>query len=544
MTFGKKQTSKRAIAVFLIAIMVMALGATAFAAEKVEVKVNMTRVAGANRYATAAQAFATYKGIKGSVNTVILASGSNHADALSGSYLAYKKNAPILLYGTNDKSDTVSFIKKSLGAGGKVYILGGAGAVPTSVELNLRNSGLNVVRLGGTDRYETNLLILQEAGARGSDIMVSSALNYADALSGSGVRLPILLVKPDKPLSYEQRNFLGQNPSKKIYILGGEGAVSSSVENGAIGLRTFGNVTRIGGADRYETSKKIADFFYPPSSKPQGVMLASAINFPDGLVAGPIATAKKYPILLVTDKKYALAHNYVEVNQITNCMVVGGTGVISEATSKNIMLQYREVVPEDKPGSDEDKPGDVDKPGSGDNPSDTEPITGSNAAEIKEITSILQKIYNTGRIPTSTGQLKTALDRASFTTKVQKALKNLSPKRVAIVKYALNQALINYKQNCHQLVVRSYTNGGGINLLDGYNGIYVDPKTGTRATGTRVSTPLPGDIVVYSGHVAIYIADGYVVHGGWYGSGGSHNTILWTQYVRTNTFKFYWRIDM
>ena len=547
---GNKKNEKRILAILLmLTLMVTTLlgGAGAvFAADRVAVKVNVARIAGANRYTTATQAFAAYKAEKGSVSTVILASGSSHADALSGSYLAYKKNAPILLYGANDKSDTVSFITNNLGAGSKVYILGGTGVIPSSVEYTLKNAGMKVVRLGGSDRYETNLLILQEAGARGSDIMVSSALNYADALSGSGVKLPILLVKPDK-LSYEQRSFLGQNIGKKIYILGGEGAVSKAVEKGATGLNSFGSVTRIGGTDRYETSKKIAEFFYPSSSNPKGVMLASAVNFPDGLVAGPIATAKNYPILLVTDKKYANAHDYIVANKITNCTVVGGTGVISEATAKAVMLQYTEVSTGDSDTGSGTNPGTGTDPGTSDSgnvDSGSENITGKNAAAIKEITNILQKIYNTGRIPTSTGQLKTTIDRVNFTTKVQKALKDLSPTRVAIVKYALNQALINYKQNCHQLVVRSYTNGGGIELYDGYNGYYIDPSTGARRTGTKVSTPLPGDVVVYSGHVAIYIADGYVVHGGWYGSGGSHNTILWTQYVRTNTFRFYWRIDM
>ena len=35
--------------------------------------------------------------------------------------------------------------------------------------------------------------------------------------------------------------------------------------------------------------------------------------------------------------------------------------------------------------------------------------------------------------------------------------------------------------------------------------------------GTLTSTPVPGDICVYSGHVAIYIGNGQAVHGGWDG---------------------------
>ncbi len=36
--------------------------------------------------------------------------------------------------------------------------------------------------------------------------------------------------------------------------------------------------------------------------------------------------------------------------------------------------------------------------------------------------------------------------------------------------------------------------------------------------GDLTNDPVPGDIVVYSGHVGLYIGDGQVVHGGWNGN--------------------------
>ena len=66
---------------------------------------------------------------------VIIANGENFADALAGSYLAVEKNAPILL--TNGKDDNIAelhaYIKENVAEGGKVYILGGEGAVPAEV---------------------------------------------------------------------------------------------------------------------------------------------------------------------------------------------------------------------------------------------------------------------------------------------------------------------------------------------------------------------------------------------------------------------------
>ena len=36
--------------------------------------------------------------------------------------------------------------------------------------------------------------------------------------------------------------------------------------------------------------------------------------------------------------------------------------------------------------------------------------------------------------------------------------------------------------------------------------------------GRITSSPVAGDIIVYSGHVAIYLGNGQAVHGGWYGN--------------------------
>ena len=46
--------------------------------------------------------------------------------------------------------------------------------------------------------------------------------------------------------------------------------------------------------------------------------------------------------------------------------------------------------------------------------------------------------------------------------------------------------------------------------------------TGYLSLGPTTSNPVPGDIIVYSGHVAIYIGNGQAVHGGWLGN----NTVI------------------
>lgn len=42
--------------------------------------------------------------------------------------------------------------------------------------------------------------------------------------------------------------------------------------------------------------------------------------------------------------------------------------------------------------------------------------------------------------------------------------------------------------------------------------------------GSWTSNPVPGDICIYSGHVAIYVGNGQAIHGGFNGN----NTMLWS----------------
>ena len=64
-------------------------------------------------------------------------------------------------------------------------------------------SGYTIKRLAGSDRYETNLKILQEASNFNEDILVCSGGGYADCLSASAVKKPILLV-PGRLLDYQK----------------------------------------------------------------------------------------------------------------------------------------------------------------------------------------------------------------------------------------------------------------------------------------------------------------------------------------------------
>jgi putative cell wall-binding protein len=188
--------------------------------------------------------------------------------------------------------------------------------------------GFTIKRFAGSNRYETNLMILKEAGVGDKDILVATGTNFADSLSASATGKPILLV--GTKLTAAQKQFLAGTKGTK-YILGGTTAVSAGIENE---LKAYGAVERLGGAYRYATSVLIAETFF---GTPKSAVLSYAQNFPDGLCGGVIAYKYGAPMLLVTNSGAKAADTYAAKCGIKAGYVLGGTGLISDATAKQIL---------------------------------------------------------------------------------------------------------------------------------------------------------------------------------------------------------------
>ena len=107
--------------------------------------------------------------------------------------------------------------------------------------------------------------------------------------------------------------------------------MSAGIENE---LKAYGTVKRLGGANRYATSVLIAETFF---SSPKAAVLSYALNFPDGLCGGVIAYKQNAPMILVTNGGGATAADaYTAKYSIRSGYVLGGTGLISDATMANI----------------------------------------------------------------------------------------------------------------------------------------------------------------------------------------------------------------
>ena len=288
----------------------------------------ITRLYGQDRIATSLAIANEQKQIMGIrwFRNIVVASATNFPDALTGSYLAARMNAPILLTYDAVQEDIINYIAANLETGGTVFILGGTSAVNESFEDDLAERGIFGQRLAGNDRIETNLEILAHAGVySNAPVLICTAFGFADSLSASATGLPILLV--GNSLTQAQKDFLAAT-SREFIIIGGTSAVSAAVE---AELGNIGSVYRLSGASRYQTSVMVADAFF---GNPSAAVLAYAQNYPDGLCGGPLAYLLNAPLILTDNRNPSAADAFIESTALG--YVVGGSGLISDDTASNI----------------------------------------------------------------------------------------------------------------------------------------------------------------------------------------------------------------
>lgn len=293
----------------------------------------VTRIYGVGRYDTALLMAEELKKIRGidKFDAIVVASGSGYADALSGSYLAYVKQAPILLAGKSSKyvTPTAEYIKANISENGTVYILGGEAAVTKAFEDALGEAKSKVKRLAGADKQKTNLEVLKEAGVKnGEEILIATGNSFADCLGASSTGKPVILTRK-AALTKEQKEYLtGKN--FKAVILGGTEAVNEDIEANLKSLCS--SVDRLKGQNRYETSVLVGKRFF---KDPKEVILVYGGDYPDGLSAGSYGGYKKAPVILSSNTKNGkpAAKAYLQTTgSIKAGYVLGGPGLVSDET--------------------------------------------------------------------------------------------------------------------------------------------------------------------------------------------------------------------
>lgn len=308
--------------------------------EIMPVRKQSLRIFGANRFDTSLEIAKQYRKENGNklFSNVIIVSGMQFPDALSASYLASVKDAPIIVTSDSESvmNNVAAFVKDNSEKKANVYIVGGSGAVSENMVKKL--AGYNVKRVWGSNRFTTNLETIKEAGGTNDEIIIASGMNYPDALSASAVGKPILLVQ-GKALNQQQQEFLGSNPKAKAVIVGGTGAVSSEIEKQV--KKLVAKTERLSGSNRYETSKMVAERFFGENAST--VMLSYGLNFPDGLCGGPLAAKYGAPLLMADNNSTKYAADYAATvgkdaeSIVSGAVTLGGNTLISDESIKKII---------------------------------------------------------------------------------------------------------------------------------------------------------------------------------------------------------------
>jgi putative cell wall-binding protein len=195
----------------------------------------VTRLAGADRYATAVAVADIVVATAGS-SSAILASGESWPDAASASALAYARKIPILLTPADELHDlTRTYLAARRPT--TVLAVGGTSVLSPSTFSSAANaSGSTPTRLFGPDRYSTSAAIARytmttEPRFVADYVYIGTGVEYADALTGGTLagaqRRPMLLMYRDA-CTAGTASFLDQyHPTiTRLVLFGGTAAIS------------------------------------------------------------------------------------------------------------------------------------------------------------------------------------------------------------------------------------------------------------------------------------------------------------------------------
>ena len=319
--------------------------------------VTTDRVGGDTRYATAA--LAAERAFPSGSSVVVLASGTNFPDALSASGLAGALKAPLLITDSATLSPETLACLQVLRAT-KIYVVGGSIAVGPAVLSALTANGFTIVKqYAGLDRYDTSAQIAEDMATRSligtlggvRTAFVVDGLNFPDGLAAGApawkFHYPVIVTDPHT-LQPATSSALAVAGIGQVIIVGGQGAVSSTVEQGING-RHVTTWKRFAGANRFDTAVQLAYYEidnpgsvpppgFTPAFDPTNGLLITGLNFPDALTASAYAGVLGWPILFDDPLPPETATYFFNVHP-TTITAVGSTNAVPDGDLSQAQMQ-------------------------------------------------------------------------------------------------------------------------------------------------------------------------------------------------------------
>lgn len=308
------------------------------------------RLAGQNRYATMAaivnEGFSTSE-------WAVVATGDNFPDALTASSLAGALRCPIVLTSSSLLCDEAATELANLGVQ-SVYIVGGYSSVSYEVEAAIEAMGISTARAWGPDRIGTGIDVwnaLRGTGATTDTVIIATGASFADSLSigpwAYYANAPILLTQGGV-LTDEEVAAIQADPSiAHVVIVGGSASVSDAVMTQ---LGDGYDYTRLSGANRVETSARVAEWESERGFRWTFPALATALNFPDALCGTALQGVVRSPLLLVSGDSAAVSQAVADHSaEVSALRVLGGESSVSDQVVAQVLGGPTTPIDADQP---------------------------------------------------------------------------------------------------------------------------------------------------------------------------------------------------
>ena len=249
--------------------------------------------------------------------SVVLVGSSAVVDGLSAGPLAKLVNAPLLLTSANALDNNVEneikrlLVNNTAKADLKtqtVYIVGGTSVVSENVVNKLKQLGIKVERLAGDRRDTTSLAVakkMAQKNAKFEKAFVIGAKGEADAMSISAhaakEQAPIIVGALNGSLSNDAKKLI---TNKQIDIIGGETAVNKKLEEELKSIDKDKNVTRVKGANRFETNANVIKTYYTGANHvyvAKDGQKEGNDKLVDALAISPVAATNNGVVVLATN---------------------------------------------------------------------------------------------------------------------------------------------------------------------------------------------------------------------------------------------------
>ncbi len=195
------------------------------------------------------------------------------------------------------------------------------------------NEPVNFTQVVGSDRYSTAAKLSSLNFNLSNTVVIVNGTAIADGLTvtplATYLNSPILLVEKNY-IPKDTINEIKRLGAKKVIIAGGEGVVSKSVE---LELKKIGigNIIRLAGNDRYETSLEIAKYIDSNCYDIENIVLANGYAEADAMSIAPISGRDRMPIILSESQNInSKVYNWLKNENLNNAYIIGGNGVIED----------------------------------------------------------------------------------------------------------------------------------------------------------------------------------------------------------------------